>query len=103
MSYDLTFGTVDECADSPANGGSAHDGGHPVACRGELELTVSKSGATRLMRCAAHAEQYHDAMDALEARLQRDYPGYDNPHSSPPRWHDPLAAGERWHEDDPWP
>jgi hypothetical protein len=96
----LTYGTETECFDVD---GSTFDGGRPMACHGELELTVSKSGATRVMRCAAHARQYHDAMDALEARVQSRYPGYDNPHSSPPRWFDSMNAGERWDEDDPWP
>jgi hypothetical protein len=38
-------------------------------------------------------------MDALEARLQRDYPGYDNPASCPPAWLDESYAGERWDDD----
>jgi hypothetical protein len=69
-------------------------------CHGALELTVSKSGCTRVMRCARHARAYHERMDALEARLQRDYPGYDNPASPPPAWFDASFAGERWDEED---
>jgi hypothetical protein len=96
---ELTYGTATECFDAD---GSAFDDERvePLRCSGELELTVSKSGVTRVMRCAAHAEQYRDRMDALERDVQSRYPGYDNPHSSQPPWFDPADAGERWNEDD---
>jgi hypothetical protein len=62
-------------------------------CVGELELTVSASGCTRVMRCAVHAVDYRARMDALQARLDRDYP------AQPPAWFDPAYAGESWDED----
>lgn len=33
---------------------------------------------------------------AVEQDVQSRYPGYDNPHSSPPDWFDPADAGEVW-------
>jgi hypothetical protein len=71
-----------------------------AVCHGPIELTTSKSGETEAHRCALHAEAYYDRIDALEARLQRDYPGWDVPGSPPPAWFDPSYAGERWDEDD---
>lgn len=92
----LTYGTDTECWDT--DGAYAPEDG-PQVCSGPLELTVSKSGETRVMRCAAHAAAYHDRMDTLEARLQADYPGYDHPGSMPPAWLDESYAGEHWDDD----
>ena len=66
------------------------------ACRGELDEYTSKSGCTTQVLCELHGAQYLDEMQALDERLQRDYPGYDNPHSMPPAWFDPAYAGEQW-------
>jgi hypothetical protein len=67
-----------------------------VACRGEVESYRSRSGCTVSERCDAHQDAYYERMDALEARLNADYPGYDIPGSAPPAWFDPSYAGESW-------
>jgi hypothetical protein len=93
----LTYGTATQCHDADA-AYAPEDG--PQVCSGPLELTVSKSQETRVMRCAAHAAAYYARMDALETRLQADYPGYDIPGSMPPPWFDATYAGESWDEPD---
>lgn len=76
-----------------------HDRRSETTCGGPLELTVSASGVTRVMRCTAHAADYRARMSALEDRLARDFPGWDTPGSPPPRWFDASYAGESWDED----
>lgn len=34
--------------------------------------------------------------EGVRAGVNERYPGYDNPHSSPPDWFDPADAGETW-------
>ena len=96
MPTNLTYGTATQCHD--ADSAYAPEDG-PQVCSGPLELTVSKSGVTRVMRCAAHAAAYYDRMDALERDVQSRFPGYDVPGSVPPPWFDPMMAGERWDDD----
>lgn len=69
---------------------------HEGACKGEVTQGRSRSGATVSERCKKGWESYSRRMDSLEADLQRKYPGYDNPNSSPPDWFDPANAGEAW-------
>jgi hypothetical protein len=68
-------------------------------CSGDVLSYLSKSGLTVTLRCELHQDEHRERMEELEGRLQRDYPGYDNPHSSPPAWFDPTYAGERWDDD----
>jgi len=70
-----------------------------VSCNGGVNSYRSRSGVTVSERCDAHQAVYNTRMDALEARLNADYPGYNIPGSSPPAWFDPTYAGERWDED----
>lgn len=65
-------------------------------CKGPVCKYWSRSGATSTYRCEAHQDAYNVRMDKVERGLQQRYPGYDNPHSSPPDWFDPLDAGEEW-------
>lgn len=63
-------------------------------CRGTVELWVTETGY-RIYRCGAHRA-------AVIARLEKINRRYPNT-PTPPKWFDPLDAGERWNEDDPWP
>lgn len=67
-------------------------------CAGEVIAYTSRSGCTVSERCERHHRKHEIQMDALERRLQRDFPGYDVPGSSPPDWFDPAYAGESWDE-----
>jgi len=65
-------------------------------CRGAVEYRFPMSGTGRSFpRCDKH----FDAALASYERINNDYPDSD----VPPAWFDPMAAGERWNEDDPWP
>jgi len=68
-------------------------------CAGPVDTYRSRTGATEAERCERHQEEHERRMDALEARLQRDYPGWDVPGSPPPPWFDQDAAGERWDDE----
>lgn len=65
-------------------------------CAGPVGSYTSRSGCTTSERCEAHQDAYEQRMDRLDADLQQRYPGWDNPHSSPPEWLDPTYAGEEW-------
>lgn len=73
--------------------------GGDVSCKGDVQSYRSRSGATTSKRCDAHQDAYNARMDALETRLNEDYPGYNVPGSAPPAWFDPTYAGERWDDD----
>lgn len=70
--------------------------GDTANCAGEVDVYTSRSGETRTARCAHHADAHERRMDQVDAGLQQRYPGWDNPHSSPPHWFDPANAGEHW-------
>lgn len=68
--------------------------GTRASCTGAVELRESLTGTgTPIARCDGH----WDSRLELQERNRRRYP------ENPPPWFDPLAAGERWDEDDPWP
>lgn len=76
----------DPCIDRPEGGGTP--------CVGRTELRESLSGTgTPIPRCEGHWQ----ARLAWQLEHDRRYPRH-----APPDF-DPLAAGERWDEDDPWP
>jgi hypothetical protein len=69
---------------------------HLGDCDGAVEYRHPLSPTGRSFpRCAHH----WDRRLAWQAEHNRRFP--DSP--TPPDWFDPLAAGERWDEDDPWP
>lgn len=81
-----TYGNDSDCLDGPQN------------CEGEVFPRAALSGSgERYTRCDHHWEVYYartaPKMDAIRAR----YP------EMAPADFDPLAIGERWAEDDPWP
>lgn len=81
-----TYGTDSECLDGPQG------------CEGEVFPRAALSGSgERYTRCDRHWASYYEhtapKMDAIRSRY---------PDMAPPDF-DPLAAGERWSEDDPWP
>ncbi len=69
---------------------------HDGPCKGPVTEGRSRSGATVSSRCEKGWTAYDKRMDKVEAGLQERYPGYNNPHSSPPAWFDPANAGETW-------
>lgn len=67
---------------------------HRGECHGPVELRESLTGTgTRIPRCGKHWE---DRLE-LEDQIRERYP------EQRPDDFDPLYAGERWNEDDPWP
>lgn len=63
-------------------------------CQGAVEYRTPLSGTGRSFpRCTRHWE---DRLE-LEQGLRERYP------EQRPADFDPMAAGERWEEDDPWP
>ena len=80
------------------NGGSSNgvrclDHGRRTPCAGAVEFRLPLSGTGRSFpRCDRH---WADRLDEQE-RISRDYP--DSPLA--PAWFDPMAAGERWDEED---
>jgi len=70
----------------------------PEGCSGQVFERAALSGSGEYYaRCDHHWEAYYERtapkMDAIRSR----YP------EMAPSDFDPLAAGERWAEDDPWP
>lgn len=63
----------------------------PEGCRGEVEYrtTPDRDDFKAFPRCVAHFEQ----------RLRTSKHILELTSPVPPRWFDPLAAGERWEED----
>jgi len=57
-------------------------------------LAVDRTPAGRAL-CITHLAGFWEQRE----KTNRDYPDSD----VPPEWFDPMAAGERWNEDDPWP
>lgn len=76
----------DECLDGP------------LGCAGEVFERVSMSGSGMAFpRCDHHYEEYCERMERVHADINRRYPRHA------PADFDPLYAGERWDDDDPWP
>lgn len=76
---------VDDCLDFDMN--------EPSACSGPVELRMPLSPSGRSFpRCDAHWSERLAMQEAHDVK----YPNSD----VPPLWFDPLAAGERWNEDD---
>lgn len=69
-----------------------------TACAGPVGVYASRSGLTRAARCERHQSEKEARMDALEARLDRDYPGWRTPEAPDygPADFDPGYAGEEW-------
>lgn len=69
-------------------------------CEGEVleRATLSGSGMT-FPRCERHYQTYVERTQPKLDEINRRYPDTD----VPPSWFDPMYAGERWNEDDPWP
>lgn len=65
-------------------------------CSGEVHEYTSRSGASTSFRCEEHQAVYEAKMDGVYADINSRYPGWDNPHSSPPSWFDASYAGETW-------
>ena len=70
----------------------------PRGCQGVVADRASLSGSGMAFpRCETHYAAYAERMGQRLAAIRSRYP------SSAPADFDPLAAGERWDEDDPWP
>jgi len=65
-------------------------------CRGEVTRGKSRTSASDYEKCEAHWNAYQVFAQELHEKINERYPGYDNPHSSPPEWFDPAYAGEEW-------
>lgn len=64
-------------------------------CEGAVEYRMSLTASGRnFPRCDHHWDKRLEEQE----RINRDYP--DSPMA--PAWFDPMDAGERWDEDDPW-
>jgi hypothetical protein len=76
---------VDDCLDFDMN--------EPGACSGPVELRMPLSPSGRpFPRCESHWSQRL----VWQAEHDERYPDSD----VPPAWFDPMAAGERWSDDD---
>lgn len=70
------------------------EAGNPLSkCEGPVEYRWPGYGEKQWPRCEKHGEERIDR----ERVNQERYP------EQRPADFDPLAAGERWDEDDPWP
>ncbi|WP_342314773.1 hypothetical protein LIX17_25380 (plasmid) [Mycobacterium avium subsp. hominissuis] len=77
---------TDDCLDGPQD------------CRGEVFPRPALSGSGEYYsRCDHHWEVYYERTAPKMAAIRARYP------EMAPADFDPLAAGERWAEDDPWP
>lgn len=70
----------------------------PHGCGGDTFPRAALSGSGEYYpRCDVHWEAYADRLAPKMAEIRSRYP------EMAPADFDPLAAGERWTEDDPWP
>lgn len=70
----------------------------PHGCGGDTFPRAALSGSGEYYpRCDVHWEAYSDRVSPRMAEIRSCYPEF-----APPDF-DPMAAGERWSEDDPWP
>ena len=67
-------------------------------CEGDVTEYYALSGSgLRYPRCAKHYTEYVDRVQPVIDDIERRYP------KQRPADFDPMYAGERWDEDDPWP
>lgn len=69
----------------------------PGGCAGPVEMRWPGYGEKSWPRCQRHG----DARLLREEQARERYGDPDSP--CPPSGFDPLDAGERWDDDDPWP
>lgn len=70
----------------------------PHGCGGDTFPRAALSGSgERYSRCDVHHEAYVERLTPVMAEIRSRYP------EMAPADFDPMAAGERWNEDDPWP
>jgi len=68
------------------------------ACEGEVYPREALSGSgLRYERCDKHYREYCERLNPVMADIRSRYPEHA------PADFDPMYAGERWDEDDPWP
>lgn len=67
-------------------------------CGGDVYPRTALSGSGMTFdRCDKHYREYCDRLTPVLQDIARRYPEH------PPADFDPMAAGERWDDDDPWP
>lgn len=72
----------------------------PESCGGEVFPRPALSGSGEYyVRCDRHWDAYHERTAPRMAEIRARYPEV----AVAPTDFDPLAAGERWSDDDPWP
>lgn len=70
----------------------------PQGCAGETHERLALSGSgMRFARCDHHYELYVERTQPIIDDINRRYP------QQRPADFDPMYAGERWDEEDPWP
>ncbi len=70
----------------------------PEGCHGDVHMYLALSGSgMRWPRCERHYGEYVARVQPKIEETRKRYP------DRAPRDFDPMFAGERWGEDDPWP